>query len=180
MEKFDPQYKKRNFPQVRPEWLALRQEAVLQPNQRIVDAHHHFWDEGAAPYHADDLLADIGNGHAVAATILIEGKARYRQTGPEHLRSVGETDAWRPYVEARIESFTPARCMFESNFPVDKGMCSYAMLWNAFKRLAAGYSPGERDALFFGTATRVYQLDPKETTRRAILSQGPRVGLIGG
>ena len=70
--------------------------------------------------------------------------------------------------------------MFERNFPVDKGMCSYATLWNAFKRLAAGYSPGERDALFFGTATRVYQLDPKETTRRAILSQGPRVGLIGG
>lgn len=73
--------------------------------------------------------------------------------------------AWRPYVEACIESFSPARCMFESNFPVDKGMCSYPTLWNAFKRLASGYSPGERDALFYGTATRVYGLNPKETDR---------------
>jgi predicted TIM-barrel fold metal-dependent hydrolase len=67
--------------------------------------------------------------------------------------------AWRPYVEACIESFSPARCMFESNFPVDKGMCSYLVLWNAFKRMAEGYSPDERDALFHGTATRVYRLD---------------------
>jgi predicted TIM-barrel fold metal-dependent hydrolase len=73
--------------------------------------------------------------------------------------------AWRPYVETCIESFTPARCMFESNFPVDKGMCSYPVLWNAFKRLAAGYSPSERDALFYGTATRVYRLDPEWTGR---------------
>jgi len=344
MEKFDPQYKKSNFPQIRPQWLALRREAVLQPEQRIVDAHHHFWDEESAPYHADDLLADIGTGHAVEATVLVEGKARYRTGGPEHLRPVGETEfavaqaelaagrgaglchgivawadlllgpkveevlhahveagkgrfrgirsraawsenpvlsgpadgppqgllldrvfqsgvqvltrmglsldvwvyhtqladvvqfaqqcpesrivlnhvggplgigpfegrraevfdiwrasmaelgrcsnvavklgglgmprtgfpfasaetpvsseelasAWRPYVEACIESFGPARCMFESNFPVDKGMCSYGTLWNAFKRLAAGCSQDERDALFHGTATRVYRLD---------------------
>jgi L-fuconolactonase len=347
METFDPQYKKSNFPQIRPEWLALHREAVLQPEQRIVDAHHHFWDEESAPYHADDLLADIGTGHAVEATILVEGKARYRSTGPEHLRPVGETEfavaqaeraasrglgvcqgivawadlmlgpkkveevlhahveagkgrlrgirsraawsddpalsgpadgppqgllgdpvfrsgarvlsrmglsldvwvyhtqladvvqlaqdcpeipivlnhvggplgigpfegrrrdvlgvwrasiaqlgqcsnvsvklgglgmpragfpfasaeepvsseelasAWQPYVEACINSFTPTRCMFESNFPVDKGMCSYTVLWNAFKRLAAGYSPDERDALFFGTATHVYRLGPQ-------------------
>ncbi|WP_218508181.1 amidohydrolase [Variovorax sp. dw_308] len=348
MEKFDPQYKKSNFPQIRREWLALRQEVVLQPEQRIVDAHHHFWDEESAPYHADDLMADIATGHAVEATVLVEGKARYRASGPAHLRPVGETEfaaaqaeraagrgvsvcagivawadlmlgpkveevldahaeagkgrfrgirsraawsddaalsgpadgppqgllldplfqqgvkvlarlglsldvwvyhtqladvaqlardcpevqivlnhvggplgigpfkgrraevfevwragmaelarhgnvavklgglgmprtgfpfasaetpvpseelasAWRPYVEACIDSFTPARCMFESNFPVDKGMCSYSVLWNAFKRLAAGYSPDERDALFRGTAMRAYQLDAKQT-----------------
>ena len=48
--------------------------------------------------------------------------------------------------------------MFESNFPVDKGTCSYAVLWNAFKRLAAGGSPAEKTALFSGTAARVYKL----------------------
>lgn len=48
--------------------------------------------------------------------------------------------------------------MFQSNFPVDKGMCSYAVLWNAFKRLAAGTSPDERRSLFSGTACRVYRL----------------------
>ena len=49
--------------------------------------------------------------------------------------------------------------MFESNFPVDKGMCGYAVPWNAFKRLAAGASAEEEAALFSGTATRVYRLD---------------------
>lgn len=354
METFDPQYKKANFPQLRPEWLELRQEAVLQPEQRIVDSHHHLWDEESAPYHAKELLADIGGGHAVEATVLVESKARYLKEGPAQLRPVGETGfavaqaavaaqtknegkgkgksgvdicrgivswadlqmgakveevllahveagqgrfrgirsraawsdqpalagpadgppqrmlcdrvfqsgvavltrmglsldvwvyhpqladvvqlaqacpqtqivlnhvggplgigpfagrraevfdvwrsaiadlgrcanvhvklgglgmprtgfpfasaempvssevlaaAWRPYIDACIEAFTPTRCMFESNFPVDKGMCSYTILWNAFKRLAAGYSDDERDALFYGTATRVYRLE---------------------
>lgn len=66
--------------------------------------------------------------------------------------------AWRPYVETCIELFGAGRCMFESNFPVDKGMCSYPVLWNAFKRLAAGASATERTALFSGTASRVYRL----------------------
>ena len=66
--------------------------------------------------------------------------------------------AWRPYVDRCIQSFGPDRCMFESNFPVDKGSCSYAVLWNAFKRLAADYSGQEKTALFSDTARRVYRL----------------------
>ena len=66
--------------------------------------------------------------------------------------------AWRPYVEAAIEAFGPERCMFESNFPVDKAMCSYAALWNAFKRLAAGASAAEKRALFHDTAARFYRI----------------------
>lgn len=339
MQSFDPVYRKNNFPQIRPEWLALRQEAALQPHQRILDAHHHLWDEPSAPYHAQDLLADIGGGHAVVGTVMVESKARYRQGGPAHLQPVGETEfavqqagrdarlcqgivgwadlrlgaqlddalnaheaagqgrfkgircraawsdhpelagpadgppagllqdpsvqagartlgrrglsldvwvyhtqladvvelaracpetaivlnhvggplgigpfrnqrgqvfdvwrpaivqlascpnvcvklgglgmprtgfdfatddlppasealalAWRPYIETCIDAFTPGRCMFESNFPVDKGMLGYTVLWNAFKRLAAGYSADERDALFHGTARRFYRL----------------------
>ena len=51
--------------------------------------------------------------------------------------SSGEmANAWRPYVETCIETFGANRCMFESNFPVDKGACSYPVLFNAFKRLA--------------------------------------------
>ena len=52
-----------------------------------------------------------------------------------------------------------ARCMFESNFPVDSRTCNYATLWNAFKRLAARYSIDEKTALFSGTAARVYRLN---------------------
>ncbi len=58
-----------------------------------------------------------------------------------------------------IECFGPDRCMFESNFPVDRLSFSYRVFWNAMQKLAAGYSSAERDALFSGTATRVYSLD---------------------
>lgn len=66
---------------------------------------------------------------------------------------------WRPYIETCIEQFGAGRCMFESNFPVDSATCSYPVLWNAFKRLAAGASPEEKTALFSGTAARIYRLD---------------------
>ena len=65
--------------------------------------------------------------------------------------------AWRPYIETCIAAFGPDRAMFESNFPVDKGSCSYAMLWNAFKRITAGCSAAEKQALFAGTATKFYR-----------------------
>jgi predicted TIM-barrel fold metal-dependent hydrolase len=66
--------------------------------------------------------------------------------------------AWRPYIETCIAAFGSERAMFESNFPVDKGSCSYAALWNAFKRIAAGYSAAEKTALFAGTAGNFYKL----------------------
>jgi len=67
-------------------------------------------------------------------------------------------NAWRPYVDVCIEAFGADRCMFESNFPVDKGACSYRSLFNAFKRLASGASASEKAALFSGTAWRFYRL----------------------
>ena len=66
--------------------------------------------------------------------------------------------AWKPIMETCIEAFGADRCMFESNFPVDKGMCSYPVIWNAFKRLAGGCSTGEKAALFHDTAARFYRL----------------------
>jgi len=73
--------------------------------------------------------------------------------------SSGEmANAWRPYVETCIESFGANRCMFESNFPVDNGACSYPVLWNAFKRLAHGASAAEKADLFAGAASRFYRL----------------------
>src|SRR6266404_565219 len=65
---------------------------------------------------------------------------------------------WRPYIESCIDAFGVNRCMFESNFPVDKAACSYSVLWNAFKRLTSGASAGERAALFHDTAQRFYRL----------------------
>jgi L-fuconolactonase len=77
----------------------------------------------------------------------------HRPPGSEALN-----EAWRPYIEECLTLFGPERCMFESNFPVDKGTCSYGVLWNAFKRATARLSRQEREALFANTARRVYQL----------------------
>ena len=68
-------------------------------------------------------------------------------------------EVWRPYVETCIELFGPSRCMFESNFPVDKMGIGYKALWNAFKRIVRNASPEEKRDLFSGTATRAYRLE---------------------
>ena len=76
--------------------------------------------------------------------------------------SAALAQAWAPYVNECIEAFGPQRCMFQSNFPVDKGTCSYVVIWNAFKRIAAACSPAEKQALFFETAARVYRISPTQ------------------
>ncbi len=332
---------------VREDWLATRQEEILDPGQRIIDPHHHLWDRPGWRYLLDDILADIRTGHDVRATVLVQARAFHRADGPEELRPVGETqfaagiaamcesgiygdvrvcagivghadltrgeaagavldahiaagngrfrgirhsatwdpdpemlnpaytpaedmldtpgfragfaelgkrglsfeawlyfhqiprlvrlaqacpgvpivlnhcggvlgirgyagrrdevfstwsanmralaacpnvmvkcgglgmrlpgfgleqgavapssqmlaDAWRPWMEPIIEMFGTGRCMFESNFPVDKGGYGYAAGWNAFKRLAAGASAAEKDDLFRGSAARFYRID---------------------
>jgi predicted TIM-barrel fold metal-dependent hydrolase len=63
-----------------------------------------------------------------------------------------------PLMTYCIERFGPARCMFESNFPVDKVSFSHPILYNAFKRFSKGYSPSERAALFHDTAARAYRI----------------------
>ena len=68
------------------------------------------------------------------------------------------SQAWRPWLEACVELFGANHCMFESNFPVQKRWCSYAVVWNAFKRIASGASATEKAALFEGTAARVYRV----------------------
>ena len=67
----------------------------------------------------------------------------------------------QPWYEHTIEQFGPERCMFESNFPVDKLSCSYTVLWNQFKKLTVGFPAAERAAMFHDTALRVYRLDPR-------------------
>lgn len=340
-----------NYLPVRPDWLGLHEEEILEPSLAIVDAHHHFYDRPGWRYLAHEYLADAGSGHRVRASVYMQALTRYRTAGPQAMQPVGETEfvvqaaegvqdvqehrqghaacalaqgivgyadlragaavrevllahleagkgrfrgirhlatwdadsslvnpltaapqgllldrayrqgvaqlaplglsfdawllfpqlpelldlalafpqtaviinhcggvarigayegrhaevferwktsmqalarlpnvyvklgglgmringfgfekadrpaaseqlaaAWRPWMETCIEAFGADRCMFESNFPVDKGSFSYATCWNAFKRLAAGASAAERQALFEGTASRVYRL----------------------
>jgi predicted TIM-barrel fold metal-dependent hydrolase len=68
------------------------------------------------------------------------------------------TESIRPYVEAAIEAFGVDRCMFASNFPVDKLFSSYDAIWDAFKAITATYSLSDRTALFHDNAARIYRL----------------------
>lgn len=330
----------------RPDWLALREEEVLDPARPIVDPHHHLWDRGGQRYLIEDITSDIASGHNVIATVYVEARSMYRAKGPEAFRPIGEVEfangaaamsasggygpaavcagivghanlllgddvravleaeisagqgrfrgirhssawdadpsvahmyatrpkgllldstfrkgfanlaplglsydawlfhpqigeltelarafpetqivldhcggpagtgqyanrrgeifatwkasireiakcpnvvvklgglamcllgydfheratppsseelaaVWRPYIETCIETFGAERAMFESNFPPDKGQCSYQVIFNAFKRIAASYSEAEKAALFSGTAMNVYRL----------------------
>ena len=72
--------------------------------------------------------------------------------------SLEVAEIFKPYVSECVELFGPDRCLFESNFPVDKRALSYTVIWNAFKRITQGFSSQERAALFRGTAERVYRL----------------------
>jgi len=80
--------------------------------------------------------------------------ARATPIGSEELAA-----SMTPLMTYCIEQFGPSRCMFESNFPVDKVSYSYHVMYNAFKRLSKGYSAAERAAMFHDTAARVYRIE---------------------
>jgi predicted TIM-barrel fold metal-dependent hydrolase len=101
-------------------------------------------------------LARHDNVHVKLGALPVRRSGTERGAAP--LSSEEISAAWRPFFEVCIEQFGARRCMFESNFPVQKRWCSYAVLWNACKRLAAGASAGEKSALFSRTAARVYRL----------------------
>lgn len=71
---------------------------------------------------------------------------------------------WRPYVEYAIEIFGPERCMFESNFPIDRQSFSYQSCWNAFKLISQQYSQAERLNLFYETCRSFYSI-PLDTAK---------------
>lgn len=66
---------------------------------------------------------------------------------------------WHDMVRFAIDTFSPQRCMFESNFPVDRQTLPYTVLWNAFQILADGYSAAEKRALFAETAASAYRFE---------------------
>jgi predicted TIM-barrel fold metal-dependent hydrolase len=341
-----PSYASGLYADPRVDWLALREEEILDPARPIVDPHHHLWDRGGQRYLIEEIACDIASGHKIIATVYVEARSMYRARGAEAFRPVGEIEfangiaamsasggygpaaicagivghvnlllgegakavleaeiiagqgrfrgirhssawdadanvahmyatrprgllldstfrkgfaclaplglsfdawlfhpqigeltdlarafpdttivldhcggpagigsyanrraeifviwkrsieeiakcpnvvvklgglamrlfgydfharpappsseelaaAWRPYMETCIEAFGPERCMFESNFPPDKGQCSYQVIFNAFKRIAAPCSEAEKTALFAKTAMDVYRL----------------------
>lgn len=117
----------------------------------------------------DDVLAEWRKGIAAVAqcpNIVIKlggvGQLRYGFDWHERQTPIGSEELagyLAPLMHDCIEQFGPDRCMFESNFPVDKVSYSYVVLYNAFKRLSRDYSASERAAMFHDTAARVYRID---------------------
>ena len=90
------------------------------------------------------------------------GQARFAYGWDQLEKPIGSEDLAQqlsPLMEHCIRQFGSDRCMFESNYPVDKISYSYNVLWNAFKRLSSGYSPTDRAAMFHDTAARVYNIN---------------------
>jgi len=103
-------------------------------------------------------LAARDNVYVKLGALPVRRSGTLRGTSAPPLSSDEIAAAWRPFFEVCIEQFGARRCMFESNFPVQKRWCSYAVLWNACKRLASGASAEEKAELFSGTAARAYRL----------------------
>jgi len=74
------------------EWLEQVQEPIIDPDREIVDPHHHLWQRPGFDYLLEDLWADTQSGHRITKTVFVECRAEYRDSGPEHLRPVGETE----------------------------------------------------------------------------------------
>ncbi|GIS74983.1 MAG: hypothetical protein CM1200mP12_07020 [Gammaproteobacteria bacterium] len=75
------------------EWLAQVKEDIVEPDIRIIDPHHHLWDDRGSTYLVKDLQADTGSGHNVLKTVYMECGWGYKEDGPRHLKVIGETEA---------------------------------------------------------------------------------------
>ena len=163
-----------------PDWLALTPEPTLEPElaafaKAIPDltiiSNHIGGLLRIGPYDNRDteVLATWRRGIAAVAecpnVVMKLGGIGMPRTGFDwHTRQkpIGSeelAEAMAPWMTYCIEQFGPNRCMFESNFPVDKVSYSYNVLYNSFKRLSNGYAATERAALFHDTADRVYRIN---------------------
>ncbi|MEM9355183.1 MAG: amidohydrolase family protein [Pseudomonadota bacterium] len=105
-----------------------------------------------------DELASCPNVMAKLGGLNMDINGYHWEDRPAPPTSQKLAEATRRYFDYAIEKFGVERCMFESNFPVDKLSCSYTVLWNSFKRMTADMSASERSALFHDTAARVYRV----------------------
>jgi hypothetical protein len=97
---------------VRQGWLDKRHEEIIEPELPIIDPHHHLWDRPNYRYLFPELLADLGTGHNIRATCYEQAREMYRTSGPEELKSLGETE-FVSGVAAMSESgkYGPTRCI---------------------------------------------------------------------
>src|SRR3984893_16897539 len=81
-----------NYLPIRQAWLDRHKEPILEPDLPIIDPHHHLWDRPGWRYLLDDLLLDVSSGHNILATVFVQARAMYRETGRVEMRPLGETE----------------------------------------------------------------------------------------
>ena len=152
-----------------PQIPGLADLARAHPHNRIV-LDHFGGPIGIGPYadKKDEVfeewkvnLADLATCENVVAKLgglNMEVNGFDWHKNPKPPTSEELCEATRPFFEYTIEQFGPERCLFESNFPVDKLSCSYIVCWNSFKRLTANYSSNEKALMYHDVAKRVYKL----------------------
>jgi predicted TIM-barrel fold metal-dependent hydrolase len=125
---------------------------------------------GVGPYAGkrEEVFLSWGKGIAAVAAcpnvfVKLGGVGSLRSGYDWHERAVKPSSTelaqvLKPFFEHCVDKFGAERCMFESNFPVEKSSNSYLNLWNAFKWIAEKYSDAERAALFHDTAAHVYRI----------------------
>jgi predicted TIM-barrel fold metal-dependent hydrolase len=97
---------------VRNEWLAKHTEDILEPGLPIIDPHHHLYDRPRYTYLFPDLLADVGSGHNIRATLYEQAGSMYRADGPEELKSLGETEfVCEVAAMSASGNYGPTRCI---------------------------------------------------------------------
>jgi predicted TIM-barrel fold metal-dependent hydrolase len=124
---------------------------------------------GVGPYNADDVfdgwrddiaeLSDCKNVNFKLGGLNMKINGFNWHKNPQPPTSEELLNRTGRYYEYCIGQFGVDRCMFESNFPVDKDSCSYDILWNMFKKLTASRSEADKNALFHDTASRIYRLE---------------------
>ena len=125
----------------------------IGPYQGKYDEIFEYWKDAVAELaQCENVVAKLGG-----LVMPINGFGWHKEDKPatsDQLVKVTER-----YYMHMIEHFGPKRCMFESNFPVDKASCSYAVLWNSFKKMTRGFSSHEKAQLFKNTAETVYSVN---------------------
>ncbi|BDH56513.1 amidohydrolase [Tsukamurella sp. PLM1] len=122
------------------------------PYARHRSSHFERWRAGI------DLVARRPNVWCKVGGLLARGAAIDYVRAPAPPTSDDLARTWFPWLDACVEAFGPDRCMFESNFPVDKMGTTYRVLWNAYKKFASAASAYERARLFSGSARAFYRL----------------------
>jgi hypothetical protein len=148
---------------VRNDWLAKHTEDILEPGLPIIDPHHHLYDRPRYTYLFPDLLADVGSGHNIRATLYEQAGSMYRADGPEELKSLGETEfVCGVAAMSASGNYGPTRCIAGVVGYVDLRLASRA------KACSSDTSPSPTAAFAaFATAR------PGATIRCSRASAGP-------